>query len=617
MLCQRRLLIWLSIVLLLEIPRVAHGVSLTQTPDTFTGSTDSWTDGHAGNNVLVVATGGPNGANDGFLQVSSGSFGVEPRMITFNQSTNWTGNYTTAGVGSISMELKNFGTAAVPIRIAILDQVPSAGGGPGWSSTTAFSLPADGNWHLAQFVLNAANMTAVGTPDPLAAVLSNVVELRLLSSTAPAILGDSISSRIGVDDITALPTPPVAWTGASSTSWSATGNWTGTVPGVAGGSTTTNTDTATFNRNATNSPTVIDTGGRNVKNLTFDTSSVNSLTVGAVAGPSLLLTSGGATQTTSTVANAEIVNAPLVLEGNYTFTSGATSSTATLTFGGGITPGPTTGVTTLTLNGANTGANNIKGVLADHTGGLLAVAKSGAGAWILSGANTYSGGTTVSAGTLEFDTAPTLPNNATFQVNGGTLRFKVSAAPASVGTGVSVTVSSGATLELAGTASALAAGLNRANISNGSTTPAGVLVTGTNQVVGTIDGLGTTQVNAGDSLTANHIVQAALTIGGTSTSHATVTIGASNASGNPTADLSQVLGASSLGASLVGAVPADVPIAGDSLNGIASDSSGSSMAIGSRGAVPEPSTLVLLATAGLAIVLKFGRANFRNAGKIR
>jgi hypothetical protein len=46
-----------------------------------------------------------------------------------------------------------------------------------------------------------------------------------------------------------------------------------------------------------------------------------------------------------------------VVEGGYTFTSGATSASATLTFGGGIGRAATTGVTTLTLNGANNGAN--------------------------------------------------------------------------------------------------------------------------------------------------------------------------------------------------------------------------------------------------------------------
>jgi autotransporter-associated beta strand protein len=603
---RHRMLFWLSAILLLKVPQAAQAVTVNQV-DTFTASTDAWTDGHAANNVLVIANGGPTGAGDNYLQVSSGVGQAEPRLLTFNQ-TQWKGNYTSAGVASVSMELKNFGAVGslpLPIRITIRDLTGGQTIG-GYSSTTAFSLPADGQWHLATFQLNAASLTAVASPtDPLAAVLTNVQDFRLLSSASPSIIGDQISAQIGVDDITALAPPTVAWTGASSTSWNAAGNWTGAIPGATTG--TTNTSTATFNRNATNSPTTID-AGRNLQNLTFDTANVNSLTVGAVAGPTLLLTSGGTIQTTSTVANFQTINAPLVLEGNYNFTSGATSSAATLTFGGGITPGPTTGVTTLTLNGGNTGANTIKGVLANNGAGLLAVTKSGSGTWLLSGANTYSGGTTVSAGTLEFDTAPTLSNNVAFQINGGTLRFKVSG-PATVGTGVNVTVNSGATLELAGTASALANGLNRANIANGSTTPAGVLVTGTNQVVGKIDGTGNTQVNAGDSLTANHIVQAALTIGGTSTGHATVTIGASNASGNPTA----VLG----GAFAAPSTPSPISEASRTTEDALGESGDSSAVIDSQRTVPEPSTLLLFVIAVFALTVGRGRVSLGELGNIQ
>jgi autotransporter-associated beta strand protein len=320
-------------------------------------------------------------------------------------------------------------------------------------------------------------------------------------------------------------------------------------------------------------------------------------------------------QTTSTVASAETINAPLVLEGSYTFTSAATSASAILTLGGGITPGPTTGTTTLTLNGTNTGLNNVKGVLADHGAGRLAVSKSGAGTWILSGADSYTGGTTVSAGTLEFDTAPTLANSTTFAVSGGTLRFKVSAG-GTVGTGVTATVASGATLELAGSVSALASGANRANITNSSTTPAGVLVSGTNQIVGNIDGAGNTQVNAGSSLTANHIIQNALSIGGTAASHGTVTIAASNASGNPLIDVSDVSLSGAGATSLIppASLPPEPLLAGDlsaSFDSIADSSNlslgGTSRLGGNLSAVPEPSGMLLLAVGGFAILSRVSR----------
>ncbi len=209
------------------------------------------------------------------------------------------------------------------------------------------------------------------------------------------------ASAVTIDDVpvsSAAVTPIATWTGANDTNWADAGNWSGVVPGGIGGK--TNTDTALFGRNAAHSPLTIDSG-RNLQNVTFDTANVNSLTIGTFDGPALLLTAGGTIQVTTTVVNPQMVNAPLVLEGDYFFTSDASSnSRATLDFGGQIAPGATSGTTTLTLNGANAGANTIRGLLADNGSGQLAVTMSGTGLWNLSGANTYSGGTEINSGTL-------------------------------------------------------------------------------------------------------------------------------------------------------------------------------------------------------------------------
>ena len=305
--------------------------------------------------------------------------------------------------------------------------------------------------------------------------------------------------------------PPAIWTGVSGTSWNDSGNWSGAVPGAT--ASTTDISTAMFSQNAQNSPLVIDMS-RNLKNITFDTASVNSLTIGSVTGNSLLLTSGGTIQATSTVVNPQTINAPLILEGDYMFTSGATATAATLTFGGRIIPAATSGNTTLTLDGNNPGANTIAGVLTDNGSGVLAVTKGGPGLWILSGANSYSGPTTVMAGTLRFNIASGTPT---------------------IAAGATATVASGATLELAGAISALgSAGGNRVHLINNSSAP-GLLVTGMHQVVGNVDGNGTMQVNAGSDLTADRIIQSALIIGGAVGSPAVVTIDAIDASGNPLA----------------------------------------------------------------------------------
>jgi len=58
---------------------------------------------------------------------------------------------------------------------------------------------------------------------------------------------------------------------------------------------------------------------------------------------------------------------------------------------------------TLTLAGTNTGNNTLAGILQNSSAAgaqALSLTKSGAGTWVLSGANTYTGATTVSNGTL-------------------------------------------------------------------------------------------------------------------------------------------------------------------------------------------------------------------------
>lgn len=80
------------------------------------------------------------------------------------------------------------------------------------------------------------------------------------------------------------------------------------------------------------------------------------------------------------------------------------------------TPG---NITTLTLNGTNTGANLVQGVIGDGTdGGKLALVKNEAGTWTLTGANTYTGDTTVSGGILSI-TQAYLDDDSTVTVGSG------------------------------------------------------------------------------------------------------------------------------------------------------------------------------------------------------
>jgi hypothetical protein len=133
------------------------------------------------------------------------------------------------------------------------------------------------------------------------------------------------------------------------------------------------------------------------------------------------------------------------------------------------------------------------------------------------------------------------------------------------------------------------------NITNNSAAP-GILVSGTHQQVGDIDGSGTTQVDAGSDLTASRIMETALAIGGTSMDPGSVTIAASDASGDPLE--STLVAATSL------AFESPLTDAGNRGNSISEGLSGdfataptaslSSSPMSGFGSVPEPSSLILI-----------------------
>jgi autotransporter-associated beta strand protein len=245
---------------------------------------------------------------------------------------------------------------------------------------------------------------------------------------------------------TAFLISPVAaqdyWTGGSTTNgdWSNGDNWSnGTPPGDTDD--TTSTDDAVFDApiantwgNSAANPVVIDSATQNIGSILYDGAPDNYY-IGSTTGNSLLLTDNGRIEIYAGTNNAiETINAPLVIEGTgataaYTLQNNSTTGSA-LDFGGGITAGSgTTGTTTLDLTGAtNTVTNTISGVIGNGGGTVAVNLTSNAGnnsIWELTGANTYSGSTTINGGTLEITSAAGIGDgSATNTINlGGTLEF--------------------------------------------------------------------------------------------------------------------------------------------------------------------------------------------------
>ncbi len=212
------------------------------------------------------------------------------------------------------------------------------------------------------------------------------------------------------------------------------------------------------------------------------------------------------------------------------------------TGGAGIVENGAVGLSSLTLNVAS-GTNDFSGIIQNGSAGTLALIKSGLGTQVLSGANTFTDGTTINDGALEVGSAGALGSSGTISFGGGALRFSsgnttdysarfstAAAQPVKINTnGQSVTfatalTSSAGTLEKSGLGSLI---LSAANTYSGATAvnagklfvngsldvASAVTAAGGATLGGTGSIPGTVTVNNSGIIEAGHLGAGTLTIG--------------------------------------------------------------------------------------------------------
>jgi autotransporter-associated beta strand protein len=277
-----------------------------------------------------------------------------------------------------------------------------------------------------------SNATATGT------LLSSAKATAPTNSGAPAHTERQVAPS--------APAASATWLGTLSSTWANLLNWTlGGPPGSG--------DTATFN-NAGNGNTTLDLGtGVTVMTVLFNSSSAAPYTIGsgAVGSQTLTLNDSGAITVNSTVTNNETINANVILgtsrstTSTISLTNNSTTPGQLLTVAGGISPSTagTGTVTTKTLALGGSGNCAVTGIISGNgSGGVptVALTKSGTGEWTLSGANIFTGTTTVNAGTLLINGNQSAATGAVSVNNSGTTL-------GGIGTiGGAVTVNSGANI---------------------------------------------------------------------------------------------------------------------------------------------------------------------------
>lgn len=150
----------------------------------------------------------PPSASGGFLTISSiGGRGAGGRLLAFNRA-QWAGDYISAGVTSIQLDLENLGSETLEIRLAFED---SSGQTPrqfaDWLATTASVVLLSGESGTFTFGITAADLG--GTTD-FNTLMSNAGAMRILSADSLSPQGDIMVGSLGVDNITAIPEPSTA-----------------------------------------------------------------------------------------------------------------------------------------------------------------------------------------------------------------------------------------------------------------------------------------------------------------------------------------------------------------------------------------------------------------------
>lgn len=211
---MRTLLTAMALLIVIAFaPSTASGASIGL-KDTFEdGTTDGWfAGGGPGGGVPpvppeVVLTGGPEGAGDEFLQITSNGVAGTPgsRLVALN-ATQWAGDYLAAGITTIEMDLKNLGNTELTIRLLFEDPIP---GPPANEGVTTFGavLPVGGDWTHVVFSINPGDLTMqFGSAN---AVLGNTTVMRIIDSPTPT---DpiTIAGQLGVDNIEAAAVPEPA-----------------------------------------------------------------------------------------------------------------------------------------------------------------------------------------------------------------------------------------------------------------------------------------------------------------------------------------------------------------------------------------------------------------------
>jgi len=446
---------------------------------------------NAASTLLVTGTAGtaPTGLSQSFGNVTWNA-ASQSVNVSFTPTSPIAGNLQITSTGSSTLTL-----GTTPLTIS--GNLGISGGQFILSSgTTAGTLTVSGNASVSGGQITMSSGSAIGTMNvagnfsPTAgtitetstgsgAIVFNGGKLQTYSSGGT--ISNTINFTVNASDTLQMAAAGTIVSGGGSFTLSAgatlgvTSTAGITTTGATGNIQVTGTRTYTAASNIIYNGASAQAAGNgltstNKANLTINNSAGVSLSAATTITGLLNMTSG-----TLDMANVNLTVGSLTGSGNITNSSG------------------TAGARTLAIGSDNTSPAAYSGAISNGTATSVAVTKSGTGALTLSGNNTYSGVTTLSAGTLNINSSSAIGTGA-LTINGGTID-NTSAGTITLTTNNAITI--GASFAYGGT--------NDLNLGTGAITNAGsrtITLNGSSRTL-TFGGIMTNTAGAVQTTTVN------------------------------------------------------------------------------------------------------------------
>ncbi|MGC3968033.1 MAG: autotransporter-associated beta strand repeat-containing protein [Pirellulales bacterium] len=382
---------------------------------------------------------------------------------------------TAGGSMTINGQITSTGAAGLnKLGTGVLRLTNNSNSFTGTTTLTGGTLRVTQGGALGSSTLSFVGGAFQGESAPL--TITNAISLTggsgTISGSTNLTFSGNISHGGGNRTLTISNTGTTTFTGSTLTLTNSGTARTMTVS-VTGGTTTINNQivngsgTGTFTKsgagililgNANNSYTGVTSTSGGALQITSFTNSGSNSSIGA--GTTLNIGSGGTSGTLLYVGSGNTSNRTINMNGSTGGTVINSSGTGTLQLSS-LTVNNTSSNKTLTLTGTNTDANTISAAIPNSAGGgTVAINKTGAGLWILSGANTNTGTTTVNGigGILRFIGVGKLSTGA-LNVRAGTLDIagtvdhavgKITIAGTVAGATATIAIASGRTLTMNG-----------------------------------------------------------------------------------------------------------------------------------------------------------------------